>query len=76
MVYNLNFQQTEKNIIERDVYEKYISNYYDDRHVESYNLEFIFLSNSALMNWNILPLSLSGQDIWTQMLIRNRQNKK
>ena len=29
-----------KNFIARDIYEKYVSNYYDDRNVESYNLDF------------------------------------
>ena len=34
------------------------------------------MSNSILMNWNILPSSLSGQVIWTGKIIRNRQDKK
>ena len=38
--YTLNCQQIEKLIIGIGVYEKYVSNYYDDRHVEYYNLEF------------------------------------
>ena len=38
--YTLNCQHIEKIIIERDVCENYVSNYYDDCNVESYKLEF------------------------------------
>ena len=58
------------------MYEKYVSNYYYYRRVESYNLGYNVLSNSILMNSNILTSSLSGQVICTNMPIRNRQNKK
>ena len=37
-----------KTIIARDVYEKYVSNYYDDHHVESYNLEFKYFVKNCL----------------------------
>ena len=37
-----------KIIIEIYVYANYVSNYYDDRNVESYNLEFIFFVKRRL----------------------------
>ena len=30
------------------MYEKYVSNYYDDWHIESYNLEFLFFVKQPL----------------------------
>ena len=53
----------------------YVSNFYDDRHVELFNPDFFF-SKSILMNWNTLPSSLSLQVIWTKLLISNSQKKK
>ena len=55
-------------IIERYLYRKYPSNFYDDRHMDLCILEFIYL-NSVLMNWSILPWSLSGQLIYMKLLI-------
>ena len=65
-----------KIIIARDLYENYVSNFYDDRRVEFYNLEFENISNNFLVNLNILVLYPSGQVIWTNMLIKNRQKEK
>ena len=56
--------------------EKYVYNYYDYRYVESYNPEFVFLSNIFLMDWEILTSSLSGQVILTKMLISISKKKK
>ena len=36
-----------KIIISRYVYEKYVFSYYDDRHVESYNLELFFCRTAS-----------------------------
>ena len=58
------------------MYDTYGSKLYDERHVEWLNIEYIYLSNSILMNWNILNSSLSGQVIWTKLHIRNSQRKK
>ena len=60
-------------IISRDVYEKYVYNFYDDRHVKFYNQDFF--SNSVFMNWNIMLSSMSGQVLWTKMLRRNSKTK-
>ena len=65
----------DKIFIARSVYENYVSNFYDDCHVEFYNLYFKNLSNSALMNWDILPSSLSGELLWTNLLIKKSQKK-
>ena len=62
-------------IIPRDMYEKYVSNFYDDCRVESFNLEFKMFSNRILMKLNILPSSLSGQVIWTNLNTINSLKK-
>ena len=57
------------------MYDTYVSNFYDGRHVKSDNQEFIFLSNSVLMNYNILTSYLSGHVIWKDLLKSNSQRK-
>ena len=58
------------------MYDTYVSNFYDNRRDEFYNLEFRKLSNSVLINCNILPSSRSLQVMCINMFIRNIHKKK
>ena len=57
------------------MYDTYVSNFYDDPHVELFKPEFEKLPISILINWNILPQYLSGKVIWTKPNIKKIQKQ-
>ena len=65
-----------KIFIPTDVYDMYVSHYYDYRYVELFNEEFNFLPNSVWINLSILPSSLSGKVICMKFLVSNNNNKR